>query len=210
MLFCETEKDFLIEVSTFCLCGYKARKRQEVFLYKQILSEEDIRRTIARLAHEIIEKNKSIEEVVLVGVHTRGVPLAYRLAEEIYKFEGVRLPIGTLDFAFYRDDLGELPMPPALKPSDMPVPVSGKTVILVDDVLFTGRSVRAAIEALLEFGRPQAIQLAVLIDRGHRELPIRPDYVGKNIPTAKNEKIQVRLSETDGQNDVCLESEEQL
>ena len=178
-------------------------------MYKQILSEEDIRRTVARLAHEILEKNKGIEQVVLVGVHTRGVPLACRIAENIYKFEGVRLPIGTLDFAFYRDDLGELSTPPTLKHSDMPMPIGGKTVILVDDVLFTGRSARAAIEALLEFGRPQAIQLAVLVDRGHRELPIRPDYIGKNIPTAKNEKIQVCLYEIDGHDDVCLESEEQ-
>jgi len=177
-------------------------------LYKQLLSEEDIRRTVARLAHEIVEKNKIIEDIILVGVHTRGVPLAFRIADDIYKFEGIRPPIGTLDFAFFRDDLGELATPPLLKPSDIPVPISGKTVILVDDVLFTGRSARAAIEALLEFGRPNFIQLAVLIDRGHRELPIRPDYVGKNIPTAINEKVQVHLWEIDGKNDVCLLGED--
>ena len=181
----------------------------EVFLYKQILSEEDIRRTVARLAHEIVEKNQNIDEIILVGVHTRGVPLALRIADEMSRFENVRPPIGTLDFAFYRDDLGDLPVPPVLKPSDIPMPISDKTVILVDDVLFTGRSARAAIEALLEFGRPRLIQLAVLIDRGHRQLPIRPDYIGKNIPTAMNEKVQVRLSEIDGQNGVYLESETQ-
>jgi len=178
------------------------------FLYKLILSEENIRRTIARLAHEIIEKNKGLENVVLVGVHTRGVPLAKRLAEEIYKFENIRLPIGTLDFAFYRDDLGVLPAPPALKQSDIPKPLNDKTAILIDDVLYTGRSARAAIEALLAFGRPQSIQLAVLVDRGHRELPIRPDYVGKNIPTAKNEKVQVCLNEIDGQDSVSIVGEE--
>jgi pyrimidine operon attenuation protein/uracil phosphoribosyltransferase len=171
---------------------------------KVIMTQEDIRRSLARIAHEIIERNRSMESLVLVGMRTRGVPLAKRLAENIEKFESVRVPVGALDISFYRDDLSMLDRQPVVNGTHMPVDVAGKSVVLVDDVLYTGRSTRAALDALIDLGRPALIQLAVLIDRGHRELPIRPDFVGKNIPTARNEEIQVRVSETDGTDEVVI------
>lgn len=164
---------------------------------KIIMTPEDIRRSLARIAHQIIERNKTTEHLVLVGMHTRGVPLAQRLAANVEKFEGSRIPVGALDFSLYRDDLSLLNRQPAVRHTDIPVNIDDKSVILVDDVLYTGRSIRAAMDALIDLGRPRSIQLAVLIDRGHRELPIRADYVGKNIPSSQEEEIQVRLVETD-------------
>ncbi len=171
---------------------------------KIIMTPEDIRRTLARIAHEIIEQNKTSENLVLVGMRTRGVPLAKRLAANIENFEGLKIPVGALDITPYRDDLASLNRQPLVKHTDIPANIDGKSIVLVDDVLYTGRSTRAAMDALIDLGRPQSIQLAVLIDRGHRELPIRADYVGKNIPSSKDEEIQARLVETDGIDEVTI------
>ncbi|MGD0205863.1 MAG: bifunctional pyr operon transcriptional regulator/uracil phosphoribosyltransferase PyrR [Dehalococcoidia bacterium] len=173
-----------------------------------ILSPEDIRRSLSRIAHEIVENNPTLDDVVLVGMRTRGVPLAARLAQRIADFEGREVPVGALDIGLYRDDISYLDLKPQLKPTEIPTDIAGKRVVLVDDVLFTGRSIRAALDALIDFGRPQHIQLAVLVDRGHRELPIRADYVGKNIPTARQEDVQVFLEETDGRDAVVVLSTE--
>lgn len=162
-----------------------------------VLDANEIRRATSRIAHEILERNKGAEGIVLVGVHTRGVPLACRIADAIGRFEGVTPPVGSVDIAFYRDDIGTWPRTPT-GPTEIPVPIDAATVVLVDDVLFTGRSVRAAMDAICDFGRPTAIQLAVLVDRGHRELPVRADYVGKNLPTSQSETVAVRVSEIDG------------
>lgn len=179
---------------------------QEVFLMpeKIILGPEDIRRALTRIAHEIVERNKGCQDLVFVGMLTRGVPLAKRLAETIKGFEHEDIPVGTLDISLYRDDISYLDVQPVVHPSDLPVDIAGKRLILVDDVLYTGRSIRAAMDALIDYGRPQCIQLAVLVDRGHRELPIRADYVGKNVPSARYEEIQVRLKETDGRDEVAI------
>jgi pyrimidine operon attenuation protein/uracil phosphoribosyltransferase len=168
------------------------------------MTAEDIRRTLARIAHEIIERNRVTEGLVLVGLHTRGVPLARRLAEGIESYEKTRLLVGALDFSLYRDDLGPSEARTALQRTDIPSDITGKSVVLVDDVLYTGRSIRAAMDALIDLGRPRSIQLAVLVDRGHREMPIRADYVGKNLPSARHEDIQVRLVETDGVDEVAI------
>jgi pyrimidine operon attenuation protein/uracil phosphoribosyltransferase len=174
---------------------------------KTVMTAEDIRRTLARIAHEIIERNKSIEHLVLVGLHTRGVPLARRLAESIGKYENTRPAAGALDFSLYRDDLDPSEDRNGNAGTEIPSDINGKSVVLVDDVLYTGRSIRAAMDALIDLGRPRSIQLAVLIDRGHREMPIRADYVGKNIPSARHEDIQVRLVETDGRDEVAIVSQ---
>jgi pyrimidine operon attenuation protein / uracil phosphoribosyltransferase len=171
---------------------------------KIIMTAEDIRRTLARIAHEIIERNKSTEHLLLVGLRTRGVPLAKRLAENIQKYENSRLTVGALDFSSYRDDLNPQEAHKTVTHTDIPSDITAKSIILVDDVLFTGRSIRAAMDALIDLGRPNSIQLAVLIDRGHREMPIRADYVGKNLPSARHEDIQVRLTETDGRDEVAI------
>ncbi len=171
---------------------------------KILMTAEDIRRTLARIAHEIIEQNKTSENLVLVGMRTRGVPLAKRLAANMENFEGLKIPVGALDITPYRDDLASLNRQPLVKHTDIPANIDGKSIFLVDDVLYTGRSTRAAMDALIDLGRPQSIQLAVLIDRGHRELPIRADYVGKNIPSSKDEEIQARLVETDGIDEVTI------
>jgi pyrimidine operon attenuation protein/uracil phosphoribosyltransferase len=172
----------------------------------QIMDEAGIRRALTRIAHEIIEKNKGVENLVIIGIKTRGIYLARRLAERIEQFEGVKLPVGELDITMYRDDLSYRThdQQPILKGSNIPVDINGMKVVLVDDVLYTGRTVRAGLDALMDAGRPQAIQLAVLVDRGHRELPIRPDYVGKNIPTSKLEKVSVELVEVDGIDQVSI------
>ncbi|XUW99630.1 MAG: bifunctional pyr operon transcriptional regulator/uracil phosphoribosyltransferase PyrR [Dehalogenimonas sp.] len=175
---------------------------------KTVMTAEDMRRTLSRIAHEIVERTKDIRSVVLVGMQTRGVPLANRLASLITNFEKIQVPVGALDFSLYRDDLGRRNFNPQVKSTDIPVDIESKVVILVDDVLYTGRSVRAAMDALIDYGRPQVIQLAVLVDRGHRELPIRADYVGKNIPSATNEDIKVRLAETDMMDEVLISSGE--
>lgn len=171
---------------------------------KVIMSQQDIQRALTRIAHEIVERNEGCEGLVFIGMMTRGVPIAKRLAEEIKDFEKVDIPIGALDISFYRDDIPYLGVQPVVRRTDIPTDISGKRVILVDDVLFTGRSIRAALDAIIDFGRPRNIQLAVLVDRGHRELPIRADYVGKNIPTAGTEDVQVRLMETDGKEEVVI------
>ena len=173
---------------------------------KIIMTAEDIRRTLARIAHEIIERNKVVDHLILVGMHTRGVPLAKRLAANIEHFEESKLLVGALDFSLYRDDLSSLDMQPIIQRTDIPTDIDGKSIVLVDDVLYTGRSIRAAMDALIDLGRPTSIQLAVLIDRGHREMPIRADYVGKNIPSSRHEEIQVRLVETDGIDEVAITS----
>jgi len=171
---------------------------------KTIMTREDIRRTLARIAHEIIERNKVIGQVMLIGMHTRGVPLAKRLAASIESFAGVKVPVGALDISPYRDDLSSLNPQPVVKKTDIPNDIGGRVIVLVDDVLFTGRSTRAAMDALIDLGRPRLMQLAVLVDRGHREMPIRADYVGKNIPSSRHEDIQVRLEETDGRDEVAI------
>ncbi len=168
-----------------------------------LLGADEVGRTIRRLAHEIVENNQGTGNLVLVGLLSRGFPLAKRLAHEIQAFEGAAVPVGSLDIGLYRDDLTRRSDPPVLRRSDIP-PIDDATVVLVDDVLFTGRSIRAALEALLDFGRPARVRLAVFVDRGHRELPIRPDFVGKNIPTSVAQGVRVRLSETDGEDGVYL------
>lgn len=172
------------------------------------LGPDEIARTVRRLGHEIVENNRGAEGLVIVGLLSRGYPLARRLAEAIREFEGVAVPVGALDIGLYRDDVTRRSAPPAVRPSEIPVSIDNTTVVLVDDVLFTGRSIRAALDALLDYGRPARVRLAVLIDRGHRELPIRPDFVGKNIPTALVQKVQVRLSEVDGEDAVYVFGEE--
>ena len=171
---------------------------------KIIMTPEDIRRTLARIAHEIIEANKSIDHLILVGMRTRGVPLAKRLADNIEDFEQAKIPVGALDINLYRDDLSSLELQPIVQRTDIPTTIDDKSIILVDDVLYTGRSIRAAMDALTDLGRPLSIQLAVLVDRGHRELPIRADYVGKNMPSSRHEEIQVHLKETDGIDEVAI------
>jgi len=173
---------------------------------KVIMTGDDIRRTLARIAHEIIELNKTTADIVLVGMRTRGVPLAQRLARNIEAFEQSNIPVGALDISLYRDDRHWMEEQPIVHHTEIPTSIDGKSVVLVDDVLYTGRSTRAAMDALIDLGRPRSIQLAVLIDRGHREMPIRPDYVGKNIPSARQEEIQVRLVETDGVDEVAIVS----
>jgi pyrimidine operon attenuation protein / uracil phosphoribosyltransferase len=169
----------------------------------QVMDGDDIRRAITRIAHEIVEKNHGVENVALIGILSRGVPLAERLAKLLLQIEGAAVPVGKLDIGLYRDDFAANPADrPALAPTAIPFDVSALHVVLVDDVLFTGRTVRAAISAVLDLGRPASVQLAVLLDRGHRELPIRPDYVGKNLPTARNEHVQLYLLEEDGEDRV--------
>ncbi len=167
-------------------------------LKAELMDESAIQRALTRIAHEIIEKNKGTENLAFLGIKTRGVPLAKIIAEKIEAIEGTTLPVSELDINHYRDDLSEAYTMPEVKPSDINFDVTGKDIILVDDVLFTGRTVRAAIEAIFTSGRPSSIQLAILVDRGHRELPFRADYVGKNIPTSTAEFISVLLPETDG------------
>jgi pyrimidine operon attenuation protein/uracil phosphoribosyltransferase len=178
-----------------------------------LLDADALQRTLTRIAHEIIERNEDLDAVALVGIHTRGVPLAQRLRRLIEERSGVEVALGTVDITFYRDDVqvrgGEAPLhpQPLVRATRLDFPLEGRTCILVDDVLYTGRTIRAAIEALFDYGRPDRVQLAVLADRGHRELPIRPDYVGKNLPTARGERIQVQLVEVDEVDRVVLVSE---
>jgi pyrimidine operon attenuation protein/uracil phosphoribosyltransferase len=169
-----------------------------------LLTAEDLRRATVRIAHEILEAHKGSHDLVLLGMHTRGVPLARRLAAALEQIEGQAVPVGALDIGLYRDDLSTRGTSVQLAPGELPQDISGKRLVLVDDVLFTGRSVRAALDAIIDIGRPQRIQLAVLIDRGHREVPIRPDYVGKNVPTARGDDVRVRLTETDGRDEVAI------
>ncbi len=175
----------------------------------EIVDAEGLKRTITRLAHEIIERNRGTENVVLVGIRTRGVPLAERLNRKIEEIEGRALPLGILDITMYRDDVLRKLKQPRVRTTDIPFNIDGQTVVLVDDVLFTGRTVRAAMDELMDFGRPARVQLAVLVDRGHRELPIRADYVGKNVPTSSDETVRVKLKEVDGEDRVLLMSQDE-
>ena len=170
----------------------------------QIMDEAAVDRTLVRIAHQIIEKNRGTDDLCLIGIRTRGVPLAERLAENIERIEGVRVPVGKLDITLYRDDLSTIAETPVISSTDVPFDIHGKTVVLVDDVIFTTRTARAAMDALIALGRPARIQLFALIDRGHAEFPIRPNYVGKNIPTSLKEVVVVRLRETDGENSVSI------
>ncbi|HIN88893.1 MAG TPA: bifunctional pyr operon transcriptional regulator/uracil phosphoribosyltransferase PyrR [Nitrospinaceae bacterium] len=169
-----------------------------------VLTEQDISRAVTRITHEILEKNKGATSLVLVGIRTRGATLAKRIEKKINDIKGIEVDLGVLDITLYRDDLSTGKQNPVIEKTSIPFPLEGKQVVLIDDVLFTGRSIRAAIDALIDFGRPASIQLGVLIDRGHRELPIRPDYVGKNIPTSKADRVQVLMREDDGKDEVCI------
>lgn len=169
-----------------------------------IMDKEALDRALRRIAHEIVERNKGAQGLALIGIHRRGVPIAKRIANYIEQFEGVRPKLGTLDITFYRDDLSLLADHPVFKGTDIAFDLNKKTVVLCDDVLYTGRTVRAALDAMMDLGRPNYIQLAVIVDRGHRELPIRADYVGKNIPTSKAEFVSVRVEEIDGADNVAI------
>lgn len=177
--------------------------RTEARTFSEVLSKDGVDRSLRRISHEILERNaSSLEDLALVGVLTRGVPLAERIAENVRHFEGLEVPVGALDITLHRDDREERIGEPEVRGSHIPFGVAGKTVVLVDDVLYTGRTARAAMDALLELGRPAAIRLAILVDRGHRELPVRADHVGKNVPTSREETVCVRLFETDGEDGV--------
>lgn len=175
----------------------------------QILDAEGIKRSLQRIAHEIIERNQGAENLAVVGIKTRGDVLAKRIAKKIAEIEKVKIPVGALDITLYRDDLTEVGEQPVIHSTEIDFDITAKKIILVDDVLYTGRTVRCALDELIDFGRPANIQLAVLIDRGHRELPIRPDYVGKNVPTSKDEIVEVMLKETDGKEEVIMLKEKQ-
>ena len=172
---------------------------------RQIMTADEIRRALVRISHEVVERHGGTADLALVGVQRRGVPLATRLALDIAEHEGVTVPVGALDITFYRDDLSLVAHQPIVKGTDLPFDPNGLTLVIVDDVLYTGRTVRAAMDALMDFGRPRAIRLAVLIDRGHRELPIRADHVGKNVPTSREEVIRVHLLEVDGDDQVEID-----
>lgn len=167
-------------------------------LKAEILDEKGIRRTLTRISHEIIEKNKGVEDIVFIGIKRRGEPIADRIANMIQTIEDIKVPVGSVDITLYRDDLSELSEQPKVNDNNIGVDVQDKTVVLIDDVIYTGRTVRAAMDAIIAHGRPKMIQLAVLVDRGHRELPVRPDYIGKNIPTSHKELVSVELNEFDG------------
>jgi pyrimidine operon attenuation protein/uracil phosphoribosyltransferase len=171
----------------------------------KVMEPDDIRRALTRIAHEVLERDKGVTDVVLVGIADRGDDLARRLAQEIRRIEGVEIPVGVLDITFYRDDIGMRAEAPEVHETRIPFDVSGKTVVLVDDVLYTGRTIRSAMDALMDLGRPRKIQLAVLVDRGHRELPIRADFVGKNVPTSRADDVRVLVAEVDGQDGVVVE-----
>jgi pyrimidine operon attenuation protein / uracil phosphoribosyltransferase len=172
---------------------------------RRIMTADEIRRATIRLSHEIVEKQAGTDGLLLIGIQRRGVPLARRIAAAIAENEGAKIPVGALDITFYRDDLSLVAQQPVVKGTDLPFGIDGRTVVLVDDVLYTGRTIRAAMDALVDFGRPQAIRLAVLVDRGHRELPIRADHVGKNVPTSREEIVRVHLEETDDEDGVEIE-----
>jgi len=171
---------------------------------RQILTGEEIRRAIVRISHEIVEKQAGTAGLVLIGIQRRGVPLARRIAAAIAEHDGADVPVGALDITFYRDDLSLVAQQPIVRGTDLPFDLNGATVVLVDDVLYTGRTIRCAMDALVDFGRPRAIRLAVLIDRGHRELPIRADHVGKNVPTSRGEQVHVHVAEVDGTDEVTI------
>lgn len=183
---------------------YKRKEFARMQIKSQVMDEESIARSLRRLAHEIVERNKGTKNLALVGIRDRGDVLAKRLIKTIQELEDAELPLGILDITLYRDDFQSLAEQPLLQETDIPFDISDKVIILIDDVLYTGRTIRAALDAIIDFGRPARIQLAVLVDRGHRELPIKPDYVGKNIPTAEDEEVEVKLLEVDGEDSVVL------
>ena len=172
---------------------------------RRIMTADEVRRAVIRISHEIVEKQAGTQGLVLVGIQRRGVPLARRIAQSIEEHDGVEVPVGALDITFYRDDLSLVAQQPLVKGTDLPFDLNEATIVLVDDVLYTGRTIRAAMDALVDFGRPRAIRLAVLVDRGHRELPIRADHVGKNVPTSREELVRVHLVEVDGEDGVDIE-----
>ncbi len=174
--------------------------------WKKVLDEEQIARSLTRIAYEILENNKGSQKLAVVGIRTRGEHLAKRIVDKIEEIEKRKVPMGVVDITLYRDDLSHTPEQPTVRGTDLPFNVDAVTIILVDDVLYTGRTIRAALDAIIDFGRPKSVQLAVLVDRGHRELPIRPDYVGKSIPTSKNESVRVRIREEDGEDGVVVRS----
>jgi pyrimidine operon attenuation protein/uracil phosphoribosyltransferase len=174
----------------------------------RVMDSDDVRRAITRIAHEILERNGGVDGLAVVGIQTRGAFLARRIADVIHGIEGVEVPVGILDITLYRDDLQTIAEQPVVNESDIPFDVQGKTIVLVDDVLYTGRTVRAALDEIIDFGRPKSVQLAVVVDRGHRELPIRADYVGKNVPTSESEAVAVQILEKDGSDDVLIQSVE--
>ncbi|OCL27911.1 bifunctional pyr operon transcriptional regulator/uracil phosphoribosyltransferase [Orenia metallireducens] len=176
----------------------------ELKVKKELIDSDGIRRALTRISHEIIEKNEGLEDVIIIGIRTRGVPLAQRIVSKLEEIEGKKVPKGILDITLYRDDLTTIANQPIVHQTEIPVDITDKKVILVDDVLYTGRTVRSALDALMDLGRPKSIQLAILVDRGHRELPIRADFVGKNLPTSKSEVISVNLKEVDGKDGVIL------
>ena len=176
---------------------------------KLVLDEGGIERALARIAHEIVERNQGISDLALIGIRTRGVFLAERLQKKLYEIEKKEVPVGILDITLYRDDLSEVGPKPEVRETNIPFNLKGKVVILVDDVLFTGSTIRAALDALIDFGRPKVIRLAVLVDRGHRELPIKADYVGKNVPTAHQETVMIRLKEADGRDEAMISGGEE-
>lgn len=175
---------------------------------KEVVDQVTMKRALTRITYEIIERNQTIQDVVLIGIKTRGIYIASRVADRLKQLEGIEVPVGELDITLYRDDKKETPAEAELHSSDIPVSLEGKEVILIDDVLYTGRTIRAAMDAVMDYGRPRKISLAVLVDRGHRELPIRADYVGKNIPTAKTEEILVEMQELDGKDRIMILKEE--
>ena len=171
------------------------------------LTKEEIARAVTRISHEILERNKGSKDLAIIGIRTRGYVLAERIVEEISQIDGARLPVGALDITLYRDDLSVISEQPVIHKTEIDFDIEGKMIILVDDVLYTGRTIRCALDALIDFGRPRSIQLAILVDRGHRELPIRADYVGKNLPTSQKELVQVKLEEIDGEDIVFIEGQ---
>lgn len=174
----------------------------------RVMDADDIRRAITRIAHEILERNSGTDNLAIIGIQTRGAHLARRIAEVIQSIEGTGVPVGVLDITLYRDDLQTIAEQPVVNESDIPFDVQGRTIVLVDDVLYTGRTVRAALDEIIDFGRPKAVHLAVIVDRGHRELPVRADYVGKNVPTSAAEIVSVRMTEKDGADEVLIQSVE--
>lgn len=178
----------------------------EIRTKARVMDENDMRRAITRIAHEILERNSGVDALAIIGIQTRGAFLARRVADVIESIEGVSVPVGILDITLYRDDLQTIAEQPVVNESEIPFDVQGKTIVLVDDVLYTGRTVRAALDEIIDFGRPKSVQLAVVVDRGHRELPIRADYVGKNVPTSERENVAVRIAEKDGSDDVLIQS----
>lgn len=184
------------------------RETMKVRTKARVMDADDVRRAITRIAHEILEKNGGVHDLAIIGIQTRGAFLARRVADVIESIEGVSVPVGILDITLYRDDLQTIAEQPVVNESDIPFDVQGKTIVLVDDVLYTGRTVRAALDEIIDFGRPRSVQLAVIVDRGHRELPIRADYVGKNVPTSESEAVAVQIAEKDGSDEVLIQSVE--